>query len=51
MMELSDFELEVMQLFWSMDESTAPEVHKVITSNRNGSSKNSVTYSTVKTIS
>lgn len=43
-MELSDFELEVMQLFWSSPESTAPEIHQIITSKRK------VSYSTVKTI-
>ena len=49
-MELSDFELEVMQLFWATGESTSPEIHKTISTNRNASSKNTVTYSTVKTI-
>lgn len=43
-MELSDFELEVMQLFWSNPESTAPEIHQIITVKR------AVSYSTVKTI-
>ncbi|PCI72016.1 MAG: BlaI family transcriptional regulator [Gammaproteobacteria bacterium] len=43
-MELSVFELEVMQLFWSNPESTAPEIHQIITSKR------TVSYSTVKTI-
>jgi len=42
--ELSNFELEVMQLFWSNPESTAPEIHQIITSKR------TVSYSTVKTI-
>lgn len=43
-MELSDFELEVMQFYWRMDEATAPEIHQQI------SSKREVSYSTVKTI-
>ncbi len=43
-MELSDFELEVMQLFWSNPETTAPEIHQIITSKR------TVSYSAVKTI-
>jgi len=42
--ELSDFELEVMQLFWSNPETTAPEIHQIITSKR------TVSYSAVKTI-
>ena len=43
-MSLSDFELEVMQLFWKMNETTAPEIHKIIAQRRD------VKYSTVKTI-
>ncbi len=43
-MELTDFELEVMQLFWEHPESSAPEIHKII------SEKRTVSYSTVKTI-
>jgi BlaI family penicillinase repressor len=43
-MSLSDFELEVMQLFWQMNETTAPQIHKIIAQRRD------VKYSTVKTI-
>lgn len=43
-MELSDFELEVMQLFWEHPKSAAPAIHKII------EQKRAVTYSTVKTI-
>ena len=43
-MSLSDFELEVMQLFWSLDEASAPQIHKIIEQKRDA------TYSTVKTI-
>lgn len=43
-MALSDFELEVMQLFWEMDEATAPQIHKIIAQRREAK------YSTVKTI-
>ncbi|SFC82940.1 BlaI/MecI/CopY family transcriptional regulator [Pseudoalteromonas denitrificans] len=43
-MELSDFELEVMQFFWSNPGSAAPQIHKLI------EQKRSVSYSTVKTI-
>jgi len=43
-MSLSDFELEVMQLFWKMEEATAPQIHKIIEQRRE------VKYSTVKTI-
>lgn len=43
-MSLSDFELEVMQLFWETKEATAPQIHKVIAQRRD------VKYSTVKTI-
>ncbi|MDH5432311.1 MAG: BlaI/MecI/CopY family transcriptional regulator [Gammaproteobacteria bacterium] len=42
--DLSDFELEVMQLFWQYPESTAPEIHKLIEQLR------PVSYSTIKTI-
>jgi len=43
-MSLSDFELEVMQLFWQLGEATAPQIHKLITQQRE------TKYSTVKTI-
>ena len=43
-MELSDFELEVMQLFWANSEASAPQIHQIIEQSR------SVSYSTVKTI-
>lgn len=43
-MSLSDFELEVMQIFWDCKESTAPEIHKIIQRRRE------VKYTTVKTI-
>ena len=43
-MSLSDFELEVMQLFWEMNEATAPQIHKIIEQRRDAK------YSTVKTI-
>ncbi len=43
-MELSDFELEVMQILWRLGESSAPEIHQRI------ESKRKVAYSTVKTI-
>ena len=43
-MSLSDFELEVMQLFWDNNESTAPQIHKIIQHRRE------VKYTTVKTI-
>ena len=43
-MDLSDFELEVMQLFWENQESASPAIHKMIEEHR------PVTYSTVKTI-
>jgi BlaI family transcriptional regulator, penicillinase repressor len=43
-MELSDFELEVMQLFWQTPHSTAPAIHQLIEQQR------TVSYSTVKTI-
>jgi len=43
-MELSDFEIEVMQLFWQKGESSAPQIHKLVEQSR------PVAYSTVKTI-
>lgn len=43
-MSLSDFELEVMQLFWELKEASAPQIHKLIVKRRD------VKYSTVKTI-
>jgi len=43
-MELSDFELELMQLFWKNPESSAPTIHQMIEQLR------PVSYSTVKTI-
>ncbi len=43
-MELSDFELEVMQILWQLGESSAPNIHKQIAQSR------SVAYTTVKTI-
>ncbi|GHE91547.1 BlaI/MecI/CopY family transcriptional regulator [Thalassotalea profundi] len=43
-MSLSDFELEVMQLFWEICEASAPQIHKIIMQKRD------VKYSTVKTI-
>ena len=43
-MPLSDFELEVMQIFWQFKEATAPQVHKII------QEKREVKYTTVKTI-
>ncbi len=43
-MSLSNFELEVMQLFWQEKESTAPQIHKIIAQKRD------VKYTTVKTI-
>ena len=42
--ELSDFELEVLQIFWKQPTSSAPEIHQII------EQKRSVSYSTVKTI-
>ncbi len=44
MMHLSDFELEVMQLFWQQGELSAPATHERVSQRRD------VTYSTVKTI-
>lgn len=43
-MELTDFELEVMQIFWAHPESSAPAMHQII------EQKRPVSYSTVKTI-
>ncbi|PWK45352.1 BlaI/MecI/CopY family transcriptional regulator [Pleionea mediterranea] len=43
-MRLSEFELEVMQLFWVCAQLSAPEAHQEIIKNKD------VTYSTVKTI-
>lgn len=43
-MALSNFELEVMQLFWQHKEASAPQIHKVVAQTRD------VKYSTVKTI-
>lgn len=43
-MKLSEFELDVMQLLWKQEQSTAPELHQLITQSRE------VSYSTVKTI-
>jgi len=43
-MKLSEFELDVMQKLWTLQESTAPELHKHILKTKQ------VTYSTVKTI-
>jgi len=43
-MKLTEFELEVMQLFWLSSPMSAPQVHQEIQKRKN------VTYSTVKTI-
>lgn len=43
-MKLSDFETEVLQLFWQQKQASAPEIHKTIIKTKD------VTYSTVKTI-
>jgi len=43
-MKLSEFETEVLQLFWQHKKASAPEVHKHILASKD------VTYSTVKTI-
>ena len=43
-MRFSDFEVEVLQIFWERGDLTAPEVHKAI------ESKRKVAYNTVKTI-
>lgn len=42
--KLSEFELDVMQLFWRADECSAPEVHEAVRGTRN------VAYTTVKTV-
>lgn len=43
-MRLSDFELDVMQIFWETGSLSAPFVHQAITQNKD------VAYTTVKTI-
>lgn len=43
-MKLSDFEMDVMRVFWQQGELSAPQVHECIAPDRE------VTYSTVKTI-
>jgi BlaI family penicillinase repressor len=43
-MKLSDFELDVMQLFWDGGDNVATDIHKQITLTK------PVTYNTVKTI-
>lgn len=43
-MKLSEFETEVLQVFWQHTPASAPDVHKIIIKNKE------VTYSTVKTI-
>ena len=43
-MKLSEFETEVLQVFWQHSLASAPDVHKVIIKTKD------VTYSTVKTI-
>lgn len=43
-MKLSEFETEVLQVFWQNPKASAPEVHKIIAKTKD------VTYSTVKTI-
>ncbi len=42
--KLSDFELEVLQQLWRLEQATTPEVHKQIAAKRD------VKYSTVRTI-
>ena len=42
--KLSDFEFEVLQLLWQMNEASTPELHQVIAGGRD------VSYSTVRTI-
>ncbi|GLR72598.1 BlaI/MecI/CopY family transcriptional regulator [Agaribacter marinus] len=42
--KLSDFELDVMSIFWRVNKASAPQVHELITENKE------VSYSTVKTI-
>ena len=43
-MKLSNFELEVLQIFWHLGEAGAPQIHKEILKTKK------VSYSTVKTI-
>ena len=43
-MKLSEFEIQVLQLFWSKENGSAPEIHEKIAKVKD------VTYSTVKTI-
>ena len=43
-MKLSEFELDVMQLFWRTDECSAPQVHEAVRQTRD------VAYTTVKTV-
>jgi BlaI family penicillinase repressor len=43
-MALSSFELEVMQVFWELNEASAPQIHQIINKKRD------VKYTTVKTI-
>ncbi len=43
-MKLSEFETEVLQVFWQHSTASAPDVHKIIIETKD------VTYSTVKTI-
>lgn len=43
-MKLSEFELDVMQRFWRVDQSSAPEVHEAVRATRD------VAYTTVKTV-
>jgi BlaI family penicillinase repressor len=43
-MKLSEFETEILQIFWQHPQASAPEVHKIIFNDKE------VTYSTVKTI-
>ena len=43
-MQLSPFELDVLQVIWGREDSSAPRVHKIIAESRD------VSYSTVKTV-
>ena len=43
-MKLSEFETEILQIFWQHHQASAPEIHKIIFNDK------AVTYSTVKTI-
>lgn len=43
-MKLSEFETQVMQIFWQQQQASAPQVHEIISQTKD------VTYSTVKTI-